>query len=129
MAEIPLPPPIGALVQSINAGDTEGFLNLFTENGVVDDWGKQYIGHRAIRAWSDRELIGAKGVMTVRSVATSDSSVTVVGNWKSNYYTGPGKFIFSIEGQKVAEWRITGEQVSLMSMFARVRAFLTPGER
>lgn len=107
MSEVALPHPVAAVVRSINAGDTEGFLDLFSERGVVDDWGRRFVGRQAIRAWSDRELIGAKGMMTVRSVAARGSEVTVIGDWKSNFYTGPGKFIFRIEGRKVAEWRIT----------------------
>lgn len=104
-----LPSPVDAVVQAINAGDTKGFLGFFTPGGVVDDWGKRYVGHAAIRTWSDRELIGAKGVLTVRSVATQGSVVTLDGDWKSSVYTGPGRFIFRLEVPLVSEWRITGE--------------------
>lgn len=72
---------------------------------MVDEWGRRFVRHQAIRAWSDRELIGAKGFMTVRLVTTQGASVSVVGDWRCNFYTVPGTFIFRIEGEKVAEWR------------------------
>jgi hypothetical protein len=60
-----LPVVIAAFVRSVNAGDTEAFLSLFDETGVVNDWGTVYVGREQIRRWSDRELIGAKASLEV----------------------------------------------------------------
>lgn len=94
MDEPNLPSPVRAMVEAINAGDTDRFLGLFTEDGVVEDWGKVYAGRAAIKSWSERELIGARGVLTVRSAAAQGNTVTLIGDWKSSFYTGPGRFIF-----------------------------------
>jgi hypothetical protein len=51
-----------------NAGDTQSFLNSVSADAVVDDWGREFRGHDAIRGWSDREFIGDRiARMTIRT--------------------------------------------------------------
>lgn len=106
MQAMAIPPPLDTLVSVVNGGNTEEFLALLTEDSVVDDWGTRYVGKSEIRTWSDRELIGAKGVMTVQGVETHGSEIHLLSHWKSNFYTGPGRFIFSIRDGRISEWKI-----------------------
>ena len=103
-----LPAPVAALVAAVAARDTEAFLALFPADGVVDDWGRRFSGHAAIRAWSDKEFIGAKGVLTPRKVVRSGDTVTVDAGWKSEYYSGDSRFVFVLDGGSIREMRITG---------------------
>jgi SnoaL-like protein len=64
---MPTPHVIAAFVTAVNAGDTEAFLALFDKRGVVNDWGTRYVGQQRIRAWSDRELTGAKATLEITS--------------------------------------------------------------
>lgn len=109
MPAIHIPPPIDALVATINAGDTERLLGFFTPDAVVDDWGDEYVGLDAIRTWNDRELIGAKGVMTVRSAQAHGDKIAVVADWASNFFTGPGRFEFTLAGGRIRRWQIREE--------------------
>ncbi|MBO9663514.1 nuclear transport factor 2 family protein [Dokdonella sp.] len=103
-----LPTPVAKLVAAVAAGDTEAFLALFPADGVVDDWGRRFNGHAAIRTWSDKEFIGAKGVLTPRKVSRSGDTVTVDAGWKSEYYSGDSRFVFVLDGEAIREMRITG---------------------
>jgi hypothetical protein len=49
-----LPDPINHLVEIVNRGDTESFLNFFIVDGVVNDSGRRFVGQDSIRQWSDR---------------------------------------------------------------------------
>jgi len=69
MAE--LPALVEDLRQAINRGDTDAFLAFFPADGVVEDWGRRFAGHAAIRGWSDSELIGAKGTLTILKVLSA----------------------------------------------------------
>jgi SnoaL-like domain len=104
---VKVPPPVDKLVEAINGGDTEAFLAFFSPNGAVEDWGRRFEGRAAIRRWSDKELIGAKGVMTVTKASVRGSKITMDADWKSNFYTGSGRFTFTIEGDKISEMRIS----------------------
>ena len=50
---VSLPAPVQAVFDATNAGDTAAFLDAFTADGVVDDWGREFRGHAEIQRWSD----------------------------------------------------------------------------
>ncbi len=50
-----LPAPVRAVFAATNAGDTAAFLAAFTDDGLVDDWGREFHGHAAIARWNDGE--------------------------------------------------------------------------
>jgi hypothetical protein len=105
---VELPRPIDELVRTVNGGDTAGFLALLSDDCVVDDWGSIYSGRHEIRVWSDRELIGAKGLMTVRHIEQSGPQICLLADWKSSFYTGPGRFLLHVASGKITSWRIQG---------------------
>jgi hypothetical protein len=49
----------------------------FTEDGLVDDWGREFTGADAIRGWSDGEFIGVDVMLTVTGTATTRDETTV----------------------------------------------------
>jgi hypothetical protein len=67
-----LPAPVARLLDAANGHDTEEFLASFTEDGVVDDWGREFAGADAIRGWSDQEFIGVD--VTPRSGAGASTA-------------------------------------------------------
>ena len=102
-----LPPLIDRFVAAVNRGNTEAFLACFAVDGVVDDWGRRFVGHKAIHTWSDEEMIGAKGRMTVRNIDQAGNEVTVTADWKSSFYSGPSRYVFIVDGDHIREMRIT----------------------
>lgn len=102
-----VPEPVNGFIEAVNGGDTDRFLAFFPDDGVVDDWGRQFRGHEEIRGWSDREFVGAKGTLTPTAVQQDGDTVTVDGDWASNHFTGPSRFVFTVAGDQVREMRIT----------------------
>ncbi|MDQ3969783.1 MAG: nuclear transport factor 2 family protein [Thermoproteota archaeon] len=109
MSALALPDPINRFVEAVNRGDNESFLDFFPRDGLVEDSGRRFVGHDAIRRWSDAEFIGAKGHMTVTSVEQKENVVNVTADWASNYFSGPSRFVFVLKDKKIAEMRITSE--------------------
>lgn len=101
-----LPTPVHQLIEAVNRGDTDAFLALFPADGQVDDWGRMFNGHAAIRAWSERELTGANGTLTPHTVSAAGDIVTVDAGWKSSFYSGDSRFVFVLQGEQVDEMRI-----------------------
>jgi hypothetical protein len=107
MSAIEVPDPIDRFVQAVNGGDREAFLAFFPKEGVVNDSGTRYAGHAAIRRWSDREFIGAKGWITVTEFNRSGDTVTLTANWASKYFSGPSRSVFVLNGKQITELRIS----------------------
>jgi hypothetical protein len=65
------PDPIKRFVEATNAGDTEAFLDTFTSNAFLSDWGRSFRGREQIARWNN---IGAQSnLRIVRSVPAGDT--------------------------------------------------------
>lgn len=107
MSHARLPDRIRRFVEVVNSGDTESLLAFFPDDGVVEDSGRRFVGRDAIRHWSNREFIGAKGQMTVTDFQQNKNETSIAADWKSNYFTGPARFVFEFGGDRIRELRIT----------------------
>jgi hypothetical protein len=99
-------------VDTVNAGDTTGFLAMFDDGGYVDDWGRKFNGPVEIRRWSDIEFIGARGQMTAVHITDSGNTnggntVTVVAQWTSDQHTGPSRFVLQTRANRLTSMTIT----------------------
>ncbi|MFB9930456.1 nuclear transport factor 2 family protein [Amycolatopsis halotolerans] len=106
MSEVEIPEPVASFVDAVNRHDDAAFLDAFTETGVVDDWGRSFTGRTEIKGWSDVEFIGSRGVLTPEEVTVAGDVVTVVGDWRSNHANGRSKFVFDVDGDRLAKMTI-----------------------
>jgi hypothetical protein len=104
MTEPELAAPVAQAIDAVNAGDTDAFLAAFAADGWIDDNGRRFTGREAMRAWSDRELIGAN---TRFDVTGSDDGVTVDIEVSSDGFNGYSRFAFAVEGDALRSMTIT----------------------
>jgi ketosteroid isomerase-like protein len=102
----PLPEPVAALIEAANANDTEAFLQTLTPDAVVDDWGREFRGHDAIRGWSDSEFIGVAVSLDVTAVEEQGGETTVTATVGGDGFNGPSHFTFRAAGDQVARMTI-----------------------
>jgi ketosteroid isomerase-like protein len=101
-----LPAPVRAVFDATNAGDTAAFLAAFAENGVVDDWGREFHGREAIRKWSDGENIGVHATFEVTDVELKDGTWVVTATVGGGGFNGPSHFTFQVDGDHVTRMMI-----------------------
>ncbi len=101
-----LPEPVARLIAAANANDTDAFLAALTADGVVDDWGREFRGPEAVRAWSDAEFIGVRVTLDVTAVEQHDGAVTVTAQVGGGGFNGPSHFTFEVAGDRVARMTI-----------------------
>ncbi|SEE90776.1 nuclear transport factor 2 family protein [Ruania alba] len=106
MTAVSVPEPVGSFIETVNAHDENGFLEAFTTDGFVDDWGRVFTGRDQIKGWSDKEFIGATGVLTPTSVTVDGDLITVVGDWRSTHANGLSRFEFRVSGDQLASMTI-----------------------
>jgi hypothetical protein len=94
------------LLDAANKGDLTGFLGTFTEDGVVDDWGREFQGASAIQTWSDAEFIGKQVSLEVQRVERRESEIVVTAQVGGNGFNGPSHFAFQISGDRIARMTI-----------------------
>lgn len=106
MTTVQIPEPVASFITAINGQDEDAFIGAFTPTAFVDDWGTKYDGLAAIKTWSDRELLGAKGTFTPERVTQDGATITVIGDWRSSFANGFSLFRFTLEGDKIASMTI-----------------------
>jgi hypothetical protein len=103
-----VPQPVARLLDAANNHDTDEFLDCFPEDGIVDDWGREFVGADAIRGWSDREFIGVDVVLTVNGVETDGDDTTISAEVGGSGFNGPSHFTFKVRGDLVSRMTIRG---------------------
>jgi hypothetical protein len=106
MSEVVVPAPVQAMVDAINAADTEAFVDAFTADGFVSDWGTVKSGPDGVRSWAGSDAIGAGAQMTVLSAETDGDTTRIRFDWKSNVFNGESDGIFVVAGDKLASFTI-----------------------
>ncbi len=101
-----LPDPVRALIDAANANDRAAFLDSFTADGVVDDWGREFAGPAAIGGWSDAEFIGVRVSLAVTHVARQGDETVVTADVGGDGFNGPSHFAFRSDGSRVTRMTI-----------------------
>jgi hypothetical protein len=100
------PTAVARLLEAANANDTEAFLAAFVDGGVVDDWGREFVGTDAIRGWSDREFIGKRVTLDVRGVEQDGEATVVTAQVGGDGFNGPSHFSFLVDRDLVSRMTI-----------------------
>jgi SnoaL-like domain len=101
-----LPEPVARLLRAANANDSNVFLATFTDNGVVDDWGREFAGQAAIREWSDREFIRQHVKLTITQITRDGETTVVTADVGGDGFNGPSHFSFQLDGDYVTRMTI-----------------------
>jgi hypothetical protein len=101
-----VPAPVARLLRAANANDINAFLAGFTDDGVVDDWGREFAGADEIRSWSDNEFIGKRVSLDVRDVEHDGATTIVTAQVGGDGFNGPSHFSFEVQGDRVARMTI-----------------------
>jgi ketosteroid isomerase-like protein len=101
-----LPTPVATALAAANAHDVDAWLATFADDGVVDDWGREFRGADAIRGWSDNEFIGVAVTLDVIGVEQRGDETVVTAQVGGNGFNGPSHFAFRTAGDRVTRMTI-----------------------
>ncbi|MER8395884.1 nuclear transport factor 2 family protein [Mesorhizobium sp. M1340] len=68
------PDPIRRFVEATNAGDTEAFLDSFTPDAFLSDWGRSFRGREQIARWNQSDNIGVQSRFSILGIAAADGT-------------------------------------------------------
>lgn len=106
MSQPALPTPVQAMIDAINAADTDAFVAAFAPDGFVSDWGNVKSGPAGVRGWADSDAIGAGAQMTVLNTDTEGDTTRIRFGWSSRVFNGESDGIFVVAGDKLASFTI-----------------------
>jgi hypothetical protein len=103
-----LPPEVTRLLDATNAENRAAFLDAFTDDGVVDDWGRRFAGRERIAEWDAGENIGVHSRIEATSVRRDGDTVEFGVRVSGDGYNGGGTFTAELRDGRVALLQIRG---------------------
>ncbi|HVJ53005.1 MAG TPA: hypothetical protein VM689_11105 [Aliidongia sp.] len=80
-----LPKPIADYIDATNNHDGAALAASFIEDAFVNDMQREFFGRPAIKAWADKEIIGAKVTMEIVKASTHHGQVHVAARIDGEY--------------------------------------------
>ena len=106
MTDFEVPSPVQAMVDAINAGDYDAFVEAFAADGLVDDWGRVLSGPDGVRSWAETDAIGQNARMAILSATTEGDTTSMRFGWRSDRFNGESDAVVQVRDGKVASFRI-----------------------
>ncbi|WP_338233146.1 nuclear transport factor 2 family protein [Companilactobacillus muriivasis] len=102
-----LPVAITNFIKTTNNADSTGFVKLFTNDAVLNDWGTEYHGPAEIAKWNQTDNIGKKSHFElVDAKQNSDDSWTVNLEVSGNGFNGTSPFKMIVVDDKLQSVQI-----------------------
>lgn len=101
-----LPEAVERFVAAINDADTDAFVDCFTDDGYVDDWGRVLKGAQGVRSWAGSDAIGAGATMTILTADTDGDTITTRFSWSSRVFNGESTGIFTLSNGRISSFTI-----------------------
>lgn len=90
------------MIDATNAGDTDAFVDAFTENAYLEDWGRQFHGHDGVRSWDATDNIGKQAHFVVENVGQRGDEWVVTVTVSGNGFNGTSPIAFALDGDRIS---------------------------
>ena len=96
------PPAIQRFIDATNATDTEAFLDAFTPDAFLSDWGRDFTGRAAIAAWNETDNIGVHSQFRIVSITPDGDGYRARVAVKGNGFNGEGTMSFTLADDRIS---------------------------
>jgi hypothetical protein len=105
----PVPAGLRTFIDATNRGDSTAFVAGFTEDAVLDDWGRVFHGRDGVASWNRTDNIGKRSHFELVGIEPTDDPDTVVATLtvSGDGFNGTGPMTFAFRGDLVARLTIT----------------------
>ncbi len=106
---INLPKPIAAYFEADRGRNANLVIRCFAEGAVVQDEGKTYAGHDAIRQWKAKSSTAYSYTAEPVAAAAEGRRTVVTSHLEGDFPGSPIdlRYFFLLEGEKITELEIT----------------------
>jgi hypothetical protein len=99
---ISTPTAIQRFVEATNNGDSSAFLDAFSSDAFLSDWGRTFTGRNEISRWNQTDNIGVEAKFHIVSIEEVDETYRVRIAVKSNGFNGEGTMTFTLDGDHIS---------------------------
>ncbi len=97
-----IPAAIQRFVDTTNAGDTPGFLDCFTADAFLSDWGRDFTGRDGVARWNQTDNIGVHSRLRIADCSADGESYRVTVAVSGGGFNGDGTMSFTLAGDRIS---------------------------
>ena len=99
-----VPAPLQAFIDTTNRGDSEAFTAVFTEDAVLDDWGRVFHGRDGVASWNRTDNIGKNAHFDLVGIEMTDDPDQMVATLavSGGGFNGTGPMTFTFRNGQIA---------------------------
>jgi hypothetical protein len=101
------PSPIQRMIDATNAGDSDAFVDSFTGDAYLEDWGRGFHGHEGVRSWDSTDNIGKNAHFEAAGARQEGDDWVVTLVVSGGGFNGTSDIRFTIEGERISRMLIT----------------------
>ncbi len=102
-----IPAPVQRMIDATNDADTEAFLDCFTADAFLSDWGREFTGRDGIAGWNRTDNIGKQAHFEALAAREEGGDQIVTLKVTGNGYNGTGDILFTLADDKIARMVIS----------------------
>lgn len=100
-AETDVPTAVARMVEATNSGDSTAFVDAFSDDAYLEDWGRGFRGRDGIAQWNQSDNIGRESHFEVRSVRPEGDGFVVTLEVSGGGFNGVSDFYFEVDGDAI----------------------------
>jgi hypothetical protein len=99
-----VPAPLQAFIDTTNRGESEAFAAVFTEDALLDDWGRVFHGRDGVASWNRTDNIGKHAHFELVGIEETDDPDQVVATLtvSGEGFNGTGPMTFTFRDGRIA---------------------------
>ncbi|TGQ33317.1 nuclear transport factor 2 family protein [Mesorhizobium sp. M00.F.Ca.ET.216.01.1.1] len=80
----------------------QAFLDTFTSDAFLRDWGRSFRGREQIARWNQSDNIGVQSQLRIVRIASADGAYRVRIAVKGKGFNGEGDMTFTLDGDLIS---------------------------
>jgi hypothetical protein len=89
------------MVEATNTADSKAFVDAFTDDAYLEDWGREFAGRDGVAAWNDSDNIGRQAHFEIHGLRSEGSGFVVTLEVTGGGFNGVSDFYFEVDGDLV----------------------------
>jgi ketosteroid isomerase-like protein len=102
-----VPEAVQRMIDATNAADTDAFVDAFTDDAYLEDWGRGFHGHDGVRSWDRTDNIGKRSHFEALGSRRDGDDDIVTLRVSGDGFNGTSDIRFTVRDGRIARMLIT----------------------
>jgi hypothetical protein len=97
------------MVEATNAGDRDAFVDAFTDDAYLEDWGREFHGREGVASWNETDNIGRNAHFEATGTVERNGRYIVTLVVTGGGFNGTSDIAFEVEGDRIRSMVISAD--------------------